>query len=539
MKTRSVAELLEEEVSLEVECVDRLYLNGYVPALQHEGGVMAFFRCHRGKPIVSPVLMGDLTGRFVKAVKEFARSGGIPVVEFEKGQRKDEVAKVWRRKRPLQHGVVFIGIAQEKDHAWRGAKQIEEGSQRVSFGLARRTVCVNHVYFYINDREFGEMFIKVSTYFPFAVKVCLNGHEWVKRQMEKKGIAYAGLDNGFLHCAQPQRLQGQCDGLSERDIEAVFRRWVRVLPWPLSAADRAAGFGHQLSIRQMEVSLTQVMKQPVRGREFFEAVIRDNLDLGRPERVALVVDRSIRRTTPGRFATRVITRDIHPSLHISYKHTDLKQYYKEGKALRTETTFNESRDFGVGKSLKNFSHLRQLGRNINRRLLEVEKAGPNCVPSQQSLQRLTEPTIHHDGQRAPGLRFGQPRVMALFAALLLDLVVFEGVRNRTLRQQVAALLGVEDSEYTSGRMSYDLRRLRLKGLIARVKGTHRYVLTPYGLRSAAFLTRLHQQVIRGAMEAVVDPLEVMPEHPLRPALERLDKVLAAEVQSRQLAAVAA
>jgi hypothetical protein len=536
MKTRSVADLLEEEVSLEVECVDWLYLNGYVPALQHEGGVMAFFRGHRGKPIVSPALMSDLTGRFVKAVKEFAQREGIPVVDFKKGERKDEVAKVWRRKRPLPHGVVFIGIAQEKDHAWRGVKGIEEGGGRVSFGFARRTVCVNHVYFYINDREFGEMFIKVSTYFPFAVKVCLNGHEWVKRQLEKKAIAYGPLDNGFLHCAEPGRLQRQCDALSERDIENVFRRWVRALPWPLTAADRAAGFGHQLSIRQMEVSLTQVMREPRRGREFFEAVIRDNLDLGRPERVALVVDRKIRRDTPGRFATRVITRDIHPSLHISYKHTDLKQYYKEGRALRTETTFNESRDFGVGKGLKNFSHLRQLGRNMNRRLLEVEKAGPNCVPSQQSLQRLTEPTIHHDGQRAPGLRFGQPRVMALFAALLLDLVVFEGVRNRTLRQQVAALLGVEDSGYTSAQMSYDLRRLRLKGLIARVKGTHRYVLTPYGLRSAAFLTRLHQQVIRGAMEAVADPLEVMPEHPLRPALQQLDKALARELNRHHLAA---
>src|SRR4029077_16195808 len=92
------------------------------------------------------------------------------------------------------------------------------------------------------------------------------------------------------------------------------------------------------SIWQMEVSLTQIFDRPVRGREFFEEIIRDNLDLGRPDRVQLVFDRVVTKKTPGMFRTRVIQDGVPPSLHIEYKNFDLKQYFQEGRGCRTEGT---------------------------------------------------------------------------------------------------------------------------------------------------------------------------------------------------------
>ncbi|MDH7502686.1 MAG: hypothetical protein QHJ82_08245 [Verrucomicrobiota bacterium] len=240
----------------------------------------------------------------------------------------------------------------------------------------------------------------------------------------------------------------------------------------------------------------------------------------------LLFERKITGSTPGQFATRVITRGVAPSLHVGYKSFDLKQYFKEGRGLRTEGTINDPRDFGVGKSLKNLPHLKQILRHINHRLLEVERTSQNCRFSQQSMQRLIEPTVTPDGQKAPGLKFGQPRVMALLLALCLFLRLPVGFRNRQLRQQVAALLGCDLEQYTPGQMTYDLRRLRLKGLICRKPGTSRYELTPYGRSISLFLARLYQRVLRPGLAAAAEPpCHVDVPHPLRDKFKALHQAI--------------
>ena len=159
-----------------------------------------------------------------------------------------------------------------------------------------------------------------------------------KRQLTRKGIGFEALDNGVLRCDDPKRLQAICDGLSAEKIDALLRKWLRKLPHPFTAADRKAGYRYEISILQAEFSLTQVLDRPVTGRVFFEEVIRENLDIGRPDQVQLIFDRKVSRRTPGRLRTRVITEGVVPSLHIDSKNTRIKQYHKEGRALRTETT---------------------------------------------------------------------------------------------------------------------------------------------------------------------------------------------------------
>jgi hypothetical protein len=235
-------------------------------------------------------------------------------------------------------------------------------------------------------------------------------------QAQRRGIPCEALDNGFLACADPAALQAICDSLSADDIQDFFDRWVGSLPLPLTADDAASGFADRLSILQMEVSLTQVFDDPVRGREFFEQVIRDNLDLGRPDRIQLLVDRKVLANTPSRFSTRVITDGILPSLHVEYKRCHIKQYFKERRALRTETTFNNTYDFRIG-SLSNFAHLRTLGRRINWRLLHLERTAHDCGLSQAKLSALTAPSRTAQGQPTPALKLGDPRDRAPRSAL--------------------------------------------------------------------------------------------------------------------------
>src|ERR1700690_4447771 len=258
---------------------------------------------------------------------------------------------------------------------------------------------VNHFYIYCLDRDFGPFFLKFCTYFPYNAKLCINGHEYAKQQLGQKGIGFEALDNGVLRCDDPKRLQAICDGLSTEKIDALLRKWLRLLPHPYSLGDRKAGYRYQISILQAEFSLTQVLDRPVTGRVFFAEVIREKLDIGRPSQVQLIFDRRISKRTPGRFRTRVITDGVVPSLHVDYKTTRIKQYHKEGRALRTETPINNSRDFAIGKGLKNLPALRAIGFQANRRLLDVQRLSHDCAVGEAVFRQLNEPVVVA-GQRA-------------------------------------------------------------------------------------------------------------------------------------------
>ena len=177
----------------------------------------------------------------------------------------------------------------------------------------------------------------------------------------------------------------------------------------------AAGYRYQLSILQAEFALTQVLDRPVTGRCFFEEVIRENLDIGRPDQMQLIFNRRVTRRTPGRFRTRVLTEGVVPSLHVEYKKSKVKQYHKEGQALRTETTINDTYDFEIGSALHNLPALREIGFAANRRLLRVESLSHDCLIGEDRLHTVTSPILV-EAPRAAGLRFGDRRVHALMHA---------------------------------------------------------------------------------------------------------------------------
>jgi len=339
-RTQNVAELLGKRVSLEVESIDRMYLNVYVPRLQRPLGIVGFSKDYRGYKFVSSALMEPITKGFVREMTSYAEAQGIPVVTFEPGQRKDEVAAEYRRAFQGEEGLLLLGKAQEKVPAFRTQRQLHPTTGVRFPWVVKRTALVNQYYWYGMDGDFGPFFLKFSSYFPCNAKFCCNGHEYAKKQLEKEGIRYEALDNGFLTCEDPERLQAICEGLSPERVEGVVRKWLARLPNPYTEEDRQAGYTYDVSILQAEFSLTQILDRPLTGRLLFEQLIRENLDLGRPSQVQLIFDRRITKRTPGPFRTRVITEGVTPSLHIDYKSSGIKQYHKEGRGLRTETTIN-------------------------------------------------------------------------------------------------------------------------------------------------------------------------------------------------------
>ena len=404
---QTVAEVLSKHVVLEVESIDRMYLNVYVPQLQAVEGTLKFIRIHRGHKVASTHMVEPITRQFVSSIERFAKDNGIPLITFEKGQRKDDFAKQQRKDFRHREGVVFIAKAQEKCTVYRTEKRRNPKTKRTYPWIVKSTALVNHYYFYCVDEDFGPFFLKFCSYFPYNAKLCLNGHEYLKQQLKQRGIAYQPLENGILSCQHPQTLQPLCDRLSEGKIDALLRKWLRRLPHPFAARDRQAGYRYQLSILQLELSLTQILDRPVSGRIFFEDVIRENLDIGRPKQIQLIFDRPIIKTTPGPFRTRVITDGVIPSLHIDYKGTRIKQYHKEGRALRTETTINNTYDFYIGKNLRNLPALRRIGFQANRRLLQVQRISHDCILAEETFQTLNRP-LQVASQPTSALRFRRP-----------------------------------------------------------------------------------------------------------------------------------
>jgi hypothetical protein len=511
-----------------------MYMNVIVGRLQILEGALRFIRQQRKAKVLSTNAVEPMTRAFVQAIERFVKDRQIPLVTFEKGQRKDEVAAQMRAQFPQREGVVFVGKAQEKCTVYRTEKRHNPNKNTSYAWIVKSTALVNHYYFYCVDENFGPFFLKFCSYFPYNAKLCLNGHEYAKRQLEREKIAYQPLDNGIQSCTNPKRLQAICDSLSANKIDALLRKWLRRLPHPFPARDRQAGYRYQISIWQVELSLTQVLDRPVSGRIFFEDVIRENLDIGRPKQVQLIFDRWVTKATPGGFRTRVITDGVIPSLHIDYKGTRIKQYHKEGQALRTETTINNTRDFSIGKSLRNLPALRKIGFHANRRVLEVETITHDSILAEETLQQLQRPRVV-EGQRVSALRFTDPTVQALWNAVLMYDLLPAGFSNHQLRGHLAELLGQPMDTFTQGRMSYHLRRLRLHGLLERIPKTHRYRLTDFGLRTAVFCSRTYARILRRGWGMVLPAASPAPNSLLR-CFDHLTQEIHAWVDQAKMAA---
>jgi hypothetical protein len=533
---RSVGDVLSEHVVFEVDCIDRMFCNVYVPQLQYPAGLVGYVHRQLGLPIASTAPLARITEAFDKAVRRFARDHGLPWVDFVKGQRKDDVAHEYLAGFTGTEGVLFVGRAQEKTKLFRTEKRRDTNGDPYPW-IVPATGLVNHFYFYCVDDDFGPFFLKFCSYFPYNAKLCLNGHEWAKRQAAKAGIGFTALDNGFAAIDDVARVQAICDNLGPAQIDALLRKWLAILPHPFSPADRAADYRYDISILQAEFSLTQMLDKPVAGRMFFEQVIRDNLDIGRPDQAALIFNRRLMRRgpkrTPGLFRTRVITEGVTPSLHVDYKHTRIKQYHKQGRALRTETTINDTTDFSIGKRLTNLPALRETGFSANRRLLGVQRLSHDPITGADALAAITAPVSTATGARVPGLRLAQPRSHALLQALLMFGCQINGFTNRDLRALTAELRGQPPETITAGQTTYDLRRLKTRGLITRIPRTHRYTVTDTGLHTAHFLTCVHDRLLPTGLAHLADHTNAPP---LRAASRKYNTILENLTRTTLLAA---
>jgi hypothetical protein len=489
----TVNDVLDGHVKLDLQCLGRLYLHGYLGRLQVSGQLVQFLK-HRGYPIPSAACLQQIGDAFRRRVASFTDANHIPVVPLKAADRNIEVMQPYLEAaaRTGRSQVAAIGVAQEPQRVFIARKRDTDPSRCPQFSFDKKDRRVTVYYFYLWDAGFGAAFIKVCTYCPWPVKIWVNGHGWAKQQARRLGLGFTELSNGFAACDDPALLQRICDALQPGTIEVFFQRWLRRLPLPLAAADRDAGWWWELSMAQVEVSRTIVFTQPRYARGFFDALLTDNLDLGRPDTIEIIFDRQVRSSTEGEFRTNVITWGTEVTVNAFYKHSRIKQYLKDGRALRIETVVNAPGDLGCQRRLHNLDELQARARAVNARLLQTERAGQACVLANPVFERIAHPSVDADGRRATAMRFGDSRVQALAGALAVTLCAVTGITNRSLR---ALMTGLPGAPYGMTQACYDLARLRRNGLITRRPHANTYDLTPDGLAFAIFYTKVHDRVL--------------------------------------------
>jgi hypothetical protein len=543
------ATLLRDRVTLACRSIDRIFLQGYIPKLQSVGLVCRFLRWQRKFIVPSSAAFKKIGDEYVAAVHRYAEENDVPVVYFDRGKKKrkqrvskEEVARPYIEAAAREGGpgrVAMLGIAQEKASVWRSWKaKGQEKARHPHMEWGRQMAFINHFYWYLWDEEWGKSFIKTHAYGPFDCWIYLNGHEWAKRQLDKAGIAYEALDNGFRSCQDPKALQRVCDRLGPGAVKSFFWRWQSRLPSPFTAADRRAGYVYELAFRQFEVSDTRVFDHPAAGRGFFEGLIRDHLDVGRPSVVSVIFGRRVDRRTPGTFQTKVLTKGVEPEICSYYRSSRIKQYFKEHHAVRTETVICDTKDFGIGRRVNqaNWRALRSVGDKANQRLCDAQASDARPAPDVVTFNQVTRPSTTADGLHAPGLRFGDARVMAVLSAILGFVHCLVGFTNAELVERVGPLL--ENLCYSSRQATYDLRRLKRKGVIIRIPGTQRYQLTPFGRYIATWFSKAHGRVLTPGL-AWLDPTlpgDIATRSPLAMTWRAFDRAVEEFIANQMIAA---
>ena len=524
----TINDVLDGHVALDLQCLDRLYLHGYLAQLQVGGQVIQFLR-HRGFPVPSPACLQQIGDAFRRRVASFAEANHIPVVPLKAADRNIEVMQPYLDKAAAtgRSQVAAIGVAQEVQRVLIARQRDTDPGKCPQFSFDKKDRRVTVYYFYLWDAGFGPAFIKVCTYCPWPMKIWVNGHEWAKQQARKIGFSFTELSNGFASAEDPAVLQKICDALQPGTINVFFQRWLARLPLPLDRADQDAGYRWELSMAQVEVSRTIVFAQPRHARAFFEALVTDNLDLGRPDTVEIIFGRRIvtgrQRATQGTFKTKIITRGTEITINAFYRHSRIKQYLKDGRALRIETVVNSPTDLRIGRRLHNLAELQDTARAINTRLLHTERAGQGCVLANPVFERIAHPTTDAAGRRATAMRFGDSRVQALAGALCQTVGAVTGITNRSLRALMTGLLG---TPYSMAQASYDLARLARNGLITRRPHANTYDLTPDGLAFAIFYTKVHDRVLAPLFTAGQPPAPPQLRDALRTIEQHINQRLA-------------
>jgi hypothetical protein len=491
-----------DSIRFAYRCFDRILLNGLIQPFQQPERVVGFFNTYRELYPVSKPVLKDIARQYDHWATAQAKRWGAPIIEPPAGRRDDFVDRYFRRAAPDQIVVILMAreparilIAIGKDDRWH-------------LEYARRWV--KQYNFYLLDREWGRMFVRVCPYFPFSARVCLNQHHWLANRLETEHISFRQCGNAFLTCGDPTRLQALADGLTPRDLTRCGQKWLRAFTPFFTPTERGqAACQHRLFLAQVEYCDNLIFQRRAALDALGERLFDANRTIGQPTKLAAIFGRKVTRRHRGKFETVIEDLDLpNPVIRSYYRDGSIKQYVRDHRLLRTEATSNNVTDFGVPKAIDHVPELRQAMAAVTDRYLTVQQDILETFVDRGQLRQLAEPTRLPNGKRIPGLKLDHPRQLALMHALVRFAHIAAGdtFTMRDLHGPTAAALDTTTDQYRLASLRYDLSKLRAKGLVERVPHSRRYRLLQHGYSICLLFLKLFERVYAPLTAALLKPV---------------------------------
>ena len=497
----SLADRFAADISLEYLLIDRMRVRGHLMTLQNVGMLGAFFKRWRGVSWIEPRDLQHATDEFVAHVEALAQRNQIPLLTAKpRESHVDQAAAHLAKVADHDRGIYCIIKVQEEASSFVSyvPKNDPQGGRTIARGRRR----INHYYFFIKDPEFGVgNSIRISSYAPFPVTVCFNGHNFVAQQLAKKKIDFQTRDNLFVAVGNVAAFHKACAALTAEAIEAFCERWVyRCIPLFTPAA-RNDGYRYSWYLDQIERCHNLIFRSQDRLNALFGRLLDSGRAIGQPHIISRLFQRRLHANRTGSRLYR--TRQEDYCLKAWHKKTYIKQYNKQGAGLRTETCTHDVREFGTKKGLKNLSYLVHCLDLCNQRLLRWQDTIDQTTIASGFVERLGQPTVPAQGPRVPGIHLDSQRLTWILAAILQFAHVITGFRNRELRTYLHNRFGLSPDNYTAAQLRYDLVKLRAKGWVRKLKGSTRYVLTPKGMSEGTAILKL-KECLNGTVGHPVD-----------------------------------
>jgi hypothetical protein len=510
-----------DSIDWHYRCFDRILLNGLIQPFQQPERVVGFFNSYRQLYPVTRYTLRNIADEFQHWVKERAAKRNIPILDEPDGRRDEFVEPYFERAKP--DSVVVILKAREPARIMTAIG--DKVANRWHLQIAKRWVIQYN--FYINDQNWGRMFVRMCPYLPFSARICLNQHHWLANRLRESSIGFKQLANAFLKCAAPDRLQALANSLTAQDLVTCGQKWLAHLTPFFSAREREeAACRHRLFFSQVEFCDNLVFRRRSALDNLGERLLDANRTIGQPKKITMIFGRKITKHYRGKLQTEIEDMDLpNPVIRSHYGNGFIKQYVRDHLILRTETASNNVKDYGVNKSVEHLPVLREKLSAINDNYLNVQQDILETFVDRGQLRKLAQPTITSSGKRIPGLKLDHPRQLALMHALVRFAHIAAGNTFTTaeIHPAVIEALGCTPEHYSLASLRYDLSKLRAKGLVTKLPNSRRYQLLPHGYSICLVFLKLFERVYAPLTAGLLSPIksDAKLENRKRSQLDRL------------------
>jgi hypothetical protein len=510
----------QHSIKFSYRCFDRILLNACIRSFLDGPRALGFFWVYRKIYPVTRKVLRDIANQYHDWVQRQAKQWSAEIVGDPKHRRDDFVEPYFRKAQPDQ--VVVIIKAREP----AGIMTAIGGGKK--WHLETKYRWVMQYNFYIQDADWGQMFVRVCPYFPFSTRICLNQHYWLALKMKHAGIRFTQTGNCFRRCSDPEALQRMADSLTAEDLMHCGHKWLnRLIPFFSPEERREHGCWHQLFFSQVEFCENLIFRRRAALDELGERLLDANRNLGRPDKLTVIFGRRVTQQYRGKLQTEI--EDLHlgnPVMRSYYKNGFAKHYVRDHDVLRIEaSTNNVYQDYHVNKAVENLVPLREKMQGITTRYQEVQQDILETFLDRGELRSLGEPTVLANGKRIPGLKLDHPRQLAVMSSLVRFAHVAAGDTFTTAELQTATAeaLGIPVDQCPLGGIRYELWKLRAKGLIEKLPHSRRYQLLPNGYRLSVLFLKLFDKIYAPLTAGILHPYRrdrVM----TRERLHQLDKL---------------